>query len=531
MRDPEMNTDETGLASLGLSCAKTRFNAPDAALLETALTRKEGQLSRDGALVVQTGKFTGRSPRDKHIVRRIESEADIWWEGNNAMSPEAFAKLKADMFAYLADKSIEVQDLICGADPQNSVSIRLVAEYAWHALFLRHLLIIPTEKQLQSRLAGFTIINAPGFKANPSRHGCQSDTVIALDFQEQLVLIGGTEYAGENKKSAFTILNHLYPERGILPMHCSANHAAGDPEDSAIFFGLSGTGKTTLSSDPSRVLIGDDEHGWSDSGVFNFEGGCYAKTIRLSQHAEPDIWGAVHRYSTVLENVILDKTTRALDLDNAFLTENTRAAYPLEFIPNASPQRCGGTPRNVVLLTCDAFGVTPPIARLTPEEARAFFLLGFTSKVAGTERGVTGAQPTFSTCFGAPFLTRLPEVYADMFEARLASSGAQCWLLNTGWTGGDASKGRRMPISVTRNVLSAALAGALDAADYRCDPLWGVDVPIAVPGVETSLFNPRQTWVDETAFEKSAATLRALIDAETKRLGIARIGGKAHEYV
>lgn len=520
-----MSTEDTRLrqnemSGLGLSCAQMRFNAPETVLLETSLTKGEGLLSSDGALVVQTGKFTGRSPKDKHIVRRASSEAEIWWDGNTPMSPEAFATLKADMFDYLGGSSVEVQDLICGSDPQNAVNIRLIAEYSWHALFLRHLLITPDASQLENYVADFTIINAPGFKADPARHGTQSDTVIALDFEERLVLIGGTEYAGENKKSAFTILNHLYPARGILPMHCSANHAKGDVEDSAIFFGLSGTGKTTLSSDPSRVLIGDDEHGWSDSGVFNFEGGCYAKTIRLSQGAEPDIWNAAHSYSTVLENVVMDTATRALDLDDAALTENTRAAYPLEFIPNASPHRRGGVPKHVILLTCDAFGVTPPIARLTPEQARSFFLLGFTSKVAGTERGVTGSQPTFSTCFGAPFLTRDPEVYAEMFEERLAASGAQCWLLNTGWTGGDATSGHRMPISVTRTVLSSAISGALDGTDFRKDTLWGIDVPVAVPGVDADLLDPLRTWADREGFKQSAKTLRSLIDAEAQRIGL-----------
>lgn len=513
------NTNSS-IRKIGLTVGSARYNAMEVPLLETALSRDEGILSKDGALVVSTGKFTGRSPRDKHLVREPSSENDIWWEGNNELSPENFEKLKADIFDYLKDRNVEVQDLVCGADEANSVNIRLVAEYTWHALFLRHLLRRPDPATLDGYAPEYTIVNAPGFKADPDRHGTRTDTVVAVSFDQKLILIGGTEYSGENKKSAFTILNHVYPDRGILPMHCSANLAADGTGDTAIFFGLSGTGKTTLSSDPARMLIGDDEHGWSDTGVFNFEGGCYAKTIRLSQEAEPDIWDATHSFTTVLENVAIDPETRALDLDDDSKTENTRAAYPLTIIRNAAPDSRGATPRNVFLLTCDAFGVTPPIARLTPEQARTCFLLGFTSKVAGTERGVTGPTPTFSTCFGAPFLTRKPEVYADMFAKRLQESDARVWLINTGWTGGGAETGSRMPIAATRALLNAALAGEFEKVDYRRDPLWGTLVPRSGPAVALPFLDPRATWQDKAAFDMAAAQLASLISRQLEEQGI-----------
>lgn len=511
---------DAGISCIGLSVQNARYNALETPLLEASLAKKEGILSRDGALVVETGKFTGRSPKDKHIVREASSEKDIWWEGNSKMSPEHFEVLKSDMFDFLKDRDVEVQDLICGADPDHAINIRLVAEYSWHALFLRHLLRRPDFETLNTYLPEYTIVNAPNFRADPERHGCRTDTVVALSFDQKLILIGGTEYSGENKKSAFTILNHVYPERGILPMHCSANHAIGDVDDTAIFFGLSGTGKTTLSADTSRMLIGDDEHGWSDNGVFNFEGGCYAKTIRLSKVAEPDIWNATHSYATVLENVIIDPLTRALDLNDGRLTENTRAAYPLTVLRNATPKSRGGTPRNVFLLTCDAFGVTPPIARLTHEQARTCFLLGFTSKVAGTERGVTAPTPTFSTCFGAPFLTRKPEIYADMFARRLAESGAVVWLINTGWTGGGAETGQRMPIAATRALLDAALAGNLDNVSYRRDPVWGTMVPETGPKEAQPFLDPRATWHNKSAFDTAAETLAQEIRRQLESEGI-----------
>ncbi|MBC7155407.1 MAG: phosphoenolpyruvate carboxykinase (ATP) [Rhodobacteraceae bacterium] len=520
MIETGLRNPKAGISLLGIKTATARYNALEPVLMEDALKRNEGVLSVDGALIVHTGKFTGRSPKDKHIVREASSEADIWWDGNTPMTPEAFEVLKADMYAYLADKDVEVQDLVCGADPRQSINVRLVGEYTWHALFLRHMLRRPDRATVAAYLPEFTIVNAPGFRSDPARHGCRSDTVVAMSFDQKLVLIGGTEYAGENKKSAFTILNHIYPARGILPMHCSANHAIGNANDSAIFFGLSGTGKTTLSTDPSRTLIGDDEHGWSDDGVFNFEGGCYAKTINLSPKAEPGIWKATHSYGSVLENVVYDPDTRELDLDDSSLTENTRSAFPLHALDSVSPDSRGGQPRNVFLLTCDAFGVTPPIGRLTPEQARTLFLLGFTSKVAGTERGVNVPTPTFSTCFGAPFLTRRPEVYADMFAERLEKSGANIWLLNTGWTEGDAASGRRMPIAATRTLLAAALSGVLDNVATRRDPVWGMAVPTDGPTEARAYLDPAKTWPTTEGYNAGVAALRAQIDGKLKELGL-----------
>lgn len=502
----------------GLSATVAGHNESSVALLETALQRGEGKLCADGAFVAETGEFTGRSPKDKHIVVRPDTQRDIWWDGNNRMMPDAFERLRSDMFSYLSARDVQVQDLLCGADPQHAVRIRLIAEFAWHALFLNHLLIVPTRAERDGFEADFTIINAPGFRADPARHGCRSETVIALDFERRLVLIGGTEYAGENKKAAFTILNHLYPERGILPMHCSANHRHGDSGDVAIFFGLSGTGKTTLSAESARTLIGDDEHGWSEHGVFNFEGGCYAKTIDLREDQEPEIWQAAHRFGTVLENVILDPETRRPDFSDRSLTENTRAAYPMSLLGNASRTRSGGVPRHVFLLTCDAYGVTPPILRLTPDKARELFLLGFTSKVAGTERGVAGPTPTFSTCFAAPFLTRDPRVYADLFAERLRQSEAACWLLNTGWTGGSAGIGTRMPLASTRSLLNAVLAGEMDDMDMIEDPVWGLPRPASAPDDIQPFLDPRKTWSNPSEFDDASGRLKELISVQLSRI-------------
>lgn len=520
MLDEGVRNLSWSLQAQGYAARSARYNAGTAALLETALMKGEGRLSETGALVVNTGKYTGRSPKDKHIVSEPSTQAEIWWEGNRAMTPSNFETLKTDMLAYLGDRDVEVQDLVCGADPANAVGIRLIAEFTWHALFLRHMLRRPSQAELQTYVPDFTIINLPGFLADPERHGTRSETVVALSFEQKLVLIAGTEYSGENKKSAFTILNHLYPSRGILPMHCSANHALQDPRDTALFFGLSGTGKTTLSADPTRKLIGDDEHGWSDGGVFNFEGGCYAKTIRLSQQSEPDIWGAVHSFGTVLENVVMDNQGRTLLLDDDTITENTRAAYPLDYLKNASSTSRGGEPRHIFLLTCDAFGVTPPVAKLSPVEARALFLLGFTSKVAGTERGVGKPEPTFSTCFGAPFLTRDPSVYADLFEAKLEHSGAQVWLVNTGWSGGGVETGKRMPITVTRSLLGAAIDGSLEAGEFKTDQVWGVQIPCDGPAEARPYLDPYENWQDKSAFELVALELRSRIEPKLAEMGL-----------
>jgi phosphoenolpyruvate carboxykinase (ATP) len=489
---------------------RTHRNLTEPALMQAAVARGEGELGQGGALLVTTGKHTGRSPKDKFVVRDPEVEAHVWWENNAPLAPESFELLRQDMQAHACGRELFVEDLYAGADPAHRLNVRVITELAWHALFIRHLLRRPDPAELADFAPGFTILNCPSFKADPARHGVRSETVIAISFARRLVLIGGTAYAGENKKAVFTILNYLLPARGVMPMHCSANHAPGDPDDVAVFFGLSGTGKTTLSADPARVLIGDDEHGWSDDGTFNFEGGCYAKTIHLSAEAEPEIYATTTRFATIVENMIYDPETRALDFDDDSLTANTRCAYPLEAISNASPTARGGEPKNIVMLTCDAFGVLPPIARLTPAQAMYHFLSGFTSKVAGTERGVTEPTPTFSTCFGAPFMPRRPEVYGALLRDRIAAAGAACWLVNTGWTGGAYGTGRRMPIAATRSLLAAALSGALDGAAFRRDPNFGFEVPLAAPGVDAALLDPRATWADPAAYDAQAARLVAM---------------------
>ena len=501
-----MTLESTGFEGVALA----HYNLLEPALMQAAIARGEGDIGRGGAFLVSTGRHTGRSPKDKFVVREPSVEQDVWWENNAPMAPAAFAALLADMRAHIRGSELFVQDLYAGADPAYRLDIRVITELAWHGLFIRHLLRRPAREELAGFEPGFTILNCPSFRADPARHGCNSETVIAISFEEKLVLIGGTAYAGENKKSVFTLLNYLLPDQGVMPMHCSANHAKDDPADVAVFFGLSGTGKTTLSADPARVLIGDDEHGWSDDGTFNFEGGCYAKTINLSPTAEPEIYATTHRFGTIVENMVWDPVTRALDFADDSLTANTRCAYPLEAISNASATARGGEPRNVVMLTCDAFGVLPPIARLTPAQAMYHFLSGFTSKVAGTERGVTEPQPTFSTCFGAPFMPRRPEVYGAMLRDRIARAGATCWLVNTGWTGGAYGAGRRMPIAATRALLTGALDGSLARVRFRKDPVFGFDVPTDVPGVDASLLDPRSTWADPAAYDAQAAKLAAM---------------------
>jgi phosphoenolpyruvate carboxykinase (ATP) len=411
------------------------------------------------------------------------------------------------MLDHMKGREYFVQDLFGGADADLRVDVRMVTELAWHGLFIRHLLRRPSHEEVNSFVPEYTVINCPSFKADPERHGCRSDTVIALNFDKKLILIGNTEYAGENKKSVFTLLNYLLPGKGVMAMHCSANHAIGDPDDSAVFFGLSGTGKTTLSADPSRTLIGDDEHGWSDKGVFNFEGGCYAKTINLREEAEPEIYATTQKFGTVIENMVYDPETLVLDFDDDSLTANTRCAYPLEEISNASETGMGGHPKNIVMLTCDAFGVLPPIARLTPAQAMYHFLSGFTSKVAGTERGVTEPEPTFSTCFGAPFMPRRPEVYGKLLQDKIGHHEATCWLVNTGWTGGAYGTGSRMPIRATRALLTAALDGTLNKGTFRRDPNFGFEVPTTCDGVADVLLDPRHTWNDHAAYDAQARKL------------------------
>ncbi|WP_374434025.1 phosphoenolpyruvate carboxykinase [Tabrizicola sp.] len=507
MTQGRVNPNQT-LETQGITgVAVAHYNYVESALVEAAVSRGEGRLGRGGAFLCTTGQFTGRSPKDKFVVRSATTEDTIWWDNNAAMTPEAYARLKADMLAHVQGRELFVQDLYAGADPIHRLDVRVVTELAWHGLFIRHLLRRPDRAELDSFTPDWTIINCPSFKADPARHGTRTETAIVLNFDDKTVLIANTAYAGENKKSVFTILNYLLPAKGVMAMHCSANHAIGNPVDAAVFFGLSGTGKTTLSASPDRTLIGDDEHGWSDRGIFNFEGGCYAKTIDLSPEAEPEIYATTHRFATVVENMVYDPETLELDFSNRSLTENTRCAYPLEAISNASATGLGGHPRHVVMLTCDAFGVLPPIARLSPAQAMYHFLSGFTSKAAGTERGITEPQPTFSTCFGAPFMPRRPEVYGKLLQAKIAKHGASCWLVNTGWTGGAYGTGKRMPIKATRALLAAALDGSLGNGTFRKDPNFGFEVPVQVPGVDATLLDPRRTWADPAAYDAQAAKL------------------------
>jgi phosphoenolpyruvate carboxykinase (ATP) len=501
--NPQMKLDDQGITGLGY----VYYNRSEKELHNAAVAAGEGVTGKGGTFLVTTGKHTGRSPKDKFVVKTPSVEGTIWWENNPPMDPAKFDTLYADMLAHMNGGTYNVQDLFSGADPAHRLDVRVVTELAWHGLFIRHLLRRPEASELATFVPDFTVINCPTFKADPEKHGCRSETVIAMNFDAKLILIGGTEYAGENKKSVFALLNYLLPEKGIMPMHCSANHAPGNPVDTAVFFGLSGTGKTTLSADPSRVLIGDDEHGWSDRGTFNFEGGCYAKTINLSAEAEPEIYATCAMPHTVIENMVFDPETLELDFEDDSLTANMRCAYPLNYISNASDTALGGHPKNIIMLTCDAFGVLPPIARLTPAQAMYHFLSGFTSKVAGTERGVTEPEPTFSTCFGAPFMPRRPEVYGNLLREKIATHGATCWLVNTGWTGGAYGTGSRMPIKATRALLSAALDGTLIESTFRKDPNFGFDVPVAVEGLDDQLLNPRETWTDKDAYDAQAAKL------------------------
>ncbi len=496
-----------GLEQQGFRSLKAvRWNLTPAELYEIAIRRGEGRLAKDGPLVVLTGEHTGRSASDKFVVRDAASEPNIWWDNNKPMSPAHFDALYADMIAFAEGKELFAKDLFGGADLAHRLPVRIVTEYAWHSLFVHQLLIRPTAEQLKDFAPDFTIVDMPSFEANPAKHGCASKTVIAVNFTRKMVLIGGTSYAGEMKKSVFTILNYLLPPKRVMPMHCSAN--VGKDGKSAIFFGLSGTGKTTLSADASRTLIGDDEHGWSEHGVFNFEGGCYAKVIKLSREAEPEIFSTTERFGTVLENVVMDDATRVLDLDSAHYAENTRAAYPIDFIPNASETGRAGHPKNVIMLTADAFGVLPPIAKLTPSQAMYHFLSGFTAKVAGTEKGLgKEPQPTFSTCFGAPFMPRHPSEYGNLLRDLIGLHQADCWLVNTGWTGGAFGTGSRMPIKATRALLNAALDGSLANAEMRVDPHFRFRVPVAVQGVDSKILNPRDTWADKSAYDAQATKL------------------------
>ena len=496
-----------GLDREGIQTDRVRWNLNTAALYEEVVRRDEGVIAAEGPLACRTGQHTGRSPNDKFIVREPSSEGEVaWGKVNRSMDPAQFDTLHRDLLASLTGRELFVQDCFAGADPKYRLAVRIITEFAWHSLFVRHMFIVDSGPGSPgSNAPQFTVIDSPSFKAEPSRHGTNSDVVIAVHFAKKLVLIGGSSYAGEMKKSIFSILNYLLPLQNVLPMHCSAN--VGPAGDTALFFGLSGTGKTTLSSDHERMLIGDDEHGWSDRGVFNFEGGCYAKTIRLSAEAEPQIYATTRRFGTVLENVVVDPETRALDLDDDRWTENTRAAYPIDFIDNAVRSGQAGHPRNVVMLTADAFGVLPPISRLTPEAAMYHFLSGYTAKVAGTEKGVTEPKATFSTCFGAPFLPLAPSRYARMLGERIAQHQSRVWLVNTGWTGGPFGVGRRMKIGYTRAMICAALSGALDSVGYERDPIFNLDIPASCPNVPSEVLKPRSTWSDGAAYDAQAAKL------------------------
>jgi phosphoenolpyruvate carboxykinase (ATP) len=480
-----------------------------AALVEWALKRGEGVLAAGGALVASTGSRTGRSPKDRYVVDEPASRADVWWGPvNRPMPADAFERLHHRVLAYLQGRDLFVADGSACADPRYRLPVRVIADKAWHALFARCLLRAPAGDPTPGE--ALTLLVAADMHADPAVDGTRGEAFVALHLTRRLVLIGGTGYAGEIKKAVFSVLNYLLPARGVFPMHCSAN--AGPDGTTALFFGLSGTGKTTLSADPGRRLIGDDEHGWSEAGVFNIEGGCYAKTIRLSREGEPQIWNAI-RFGAVLENVVLDPDSRVPDFDDDRCTENTRAAYPLEYIDGVEPTSRGGHPRTLLFLTCDAFGVLPPLARLTPEQALYHFLSGYTAKVAGTEAGVTEPQATFSTCFAAPFLPLHPARYADLLHRRLREHGSTVWLVNTGWGGGPYGVGRRFPLAHTRALVRAALGGALAGAEFVPDPVFGVLVPTACPGVPARLLRPRDTWADPAAYDARARQLAGLFRA------------------
>lgn len=514
IRPSRYSLQDQGLRNLQIAF----WNLGTAQLLEKAIQRHEGMLASGGSFVVRTGQFTGRSPKDKFVVRETGTETTVHWGSvNQPMSEEQFDRLFSKMMAFFQGGELFVQDCFAGADPAHTLPIRVVTQRAWHALFARQLFIRPDPQHTDEHVPEFTIFFAPGFHADPAEDGTRSETCIVINFKRRVVLIAGTSYAGEMKKSVFTILNHLLPARGVFPMHCSANVGAdGKP---ALFFGLSGTGKTTLSADPARRLIGDDEHGWSDTGVFNFEGGCYAKCIHLARANEPQIWNAI-RFGTVLENVAIDSDTRLLDFSSESLTENTRAAYRIEFIDNALVPGVGTHPANILFLTADAFGVLPPVSRLTPEQAMYHFLSGYTAKLAGTERGL-GKEPaaTFSACFGEPFLPRHPGVYAEMLGEKMRRHQVNCWLINTGWVGGIYGAGRRMDLRSTRAMVNAAVEGRLDGVPARPHPVFGVLVPESCPGVPAELLDAKAQWADGGEYDRTAAHLGAMFRKNFEKFG------------
>jgi phosphoenolpyruvate carboxykinase (ATP) len=501
---------EHGLDADGLEPRReVHWNPSPAGLHEQALARGEGHVAHMGGFAATTAPHTGRSPNDKYTVREPESETSVaWGMVNVALDREHYDRLKADVLQYLNDQDLFVRDCRAGADDRYGINVRVVSPSAWHNLFAYNMFLRPHGPMLRHMRPDFTVLHAPDYAADPERHGTRSETAIAVSFEDRKVVICGTRYAGEIKKSIFAVLNYLLPTRGVLPMHCSANVAKDGTV--ALFFGLSGTGKTTLSADPDRGLVGDDEHGWSESGVFNFEGGCYAKTIRLSSSGEPEIYNATRMFGTILENVVLDPVTREIDFDDDSITENTRASYPIHYIPNAVLSGQAGHPREVIFLTADAFGVLPPISRLTREQAMYHFLSGYTAKVAGTERGVTEPKATFSTCFGAPFLPRHPAVYAEMLGEKLHEHGSSVWLVNTGWTGGPYGTGSRIRLQHTRAMVRAALSGRLDEAETEADPFFGLHVPRHVPDVPDGVLRPRDTWEDKDAYDAQARKLAGM---------------------
>ncbi|MDE3067243.1 MAG: phosphoenolpyruvate carboxykinase (ATP) [Verrucomicrobiota bacterium] len=511
MKTESKNRDKS-LEALGLSnLGSVHWNLPSPALYEEAIRRYEGTLSHLGPLVVRTGQYTGRLPKDKFLVREPSSESKIWWgKTNRPIEPAKFEALKHRLCAYLQGKDIFVENCYAGADARYRVPVRVICEQAWHTLFARNMFIRELDpEKLARHQPEFTVIHAPNFRADPEVDGTHSEAFVLLHFGRKLILIGGTAYAGEIKKSIFTVMNYLLPQRRVMAMHCSANYGR-DENDAAIFFGLSGTGKTTLSADPTRTLIGDDEHGWSDQGVFNFEGGCYAKVIRLSRQGEPEIYETTRRFGTILENVAIDNTTRRVDLDDASLTENTRAAYPITHIPNMTPKGVGGHPKNIIMLTCDAFGVLPPIARLTPPQAMYHFLSGYTAKVAGTEAGVTEPQATFSPCFGSPFMALPPLTYSQLLGEKIARHKVDVWLINTGWSGGPYGQGRRIRLALTRAMVKAVLSGTLKNVASQADPIFGLNIPVSCPDVPAEVLEPRKTWKEAAAYDLKARELAAM---------------------
>jgi phosphoenolpyruvate carboxykinase (ATP) len=509
------STTDKDLSAHGISATVVHKNLSRAALIETAIRRNEGQLTSDGSFVAITKPHTGRSPNDKFVVKDATTESQIWWEKNGEMSPAQYDALKKEVVAHLSKQELFVSDLFCGADPKHRLNVQAVSPNAWQMSFVNNMFIRPKPDQLKDFKPGFTIIHAPEFQADPAKHGTKSSTFIVLNFADRTVMIGGTRYAGEMKKSIFTVMNYLMPQEGVFPMHCSAN--VGKDGDVSLFFGLSGTGKTTLSADPNRALIGDDEHGWSERGVCNIEGGNYAQVVKLSAEGEPLIWEASRQFGTILENVVIDPDTREPDFEDISITENIRSSYPIEFIPGAVLDGMGGHPKNVMMLTADAFGVLPPIAKLTKEQAMYHFLSGYTAKVAGTERGVTEPAATFSTCFGAPFLPLRPSVYAKLLGQKLDEHDSTVWLVNTGWTGGPPGEGSRMKLAYTRAMVTAALTGQLDDVATKPDPVFGLPVPVAIPGVPAEALDARGSWKDAAAYDAQAAKLAGMFRDNFKK--------------